>query len=204
MSDETTAWDEIRQVAEEIGFDADMTHGEWGRLFADLLMVSASDEAMRVAVADFGSGYRSKHYSDQRGRLREVTRQVARGKFKGTAMVDPADGAIVPTSPVPMNGNAAEFVAMQLAYPITLPGEPPRKLAEVNFWLLDACGDAIEKKMRGFGQNLERVRRWAGIVKPWPDRSVSSLLHDGTISATELFPPDAPVAIAEGDDEAAD
>ena len=198
MSDETTAWDEIRQIAEGIGFDNEMTHGEWGRMFADLLMASASDDALRIAVSDFGSMYRSKHYSDQRGRLREVTRQVARGTFRGTAIVDPVDGSIVPTSvPVLTNGKASEFVAMQLAYPITLPGEPPRKLAESNYWILDACGDALEKKMRGLGQNLERVRRWAGIVKPWPDRSVSALLHDGTISATELFPPDITPALPE-------
>jgi hypothetical protein len=195
---ETGPWGEIRLIADEIGFDGDMTHGEWGRVFADSLMQSGSDDAIWIAVADFGAMYRSKHYTDQRGRIREMTRQVARGTFKSVGMAQP--NGLTPSLPVSLKDDGSAFVAKQLAYPITLHGEPPRTLADSNFWILEACGDYYEKKMRGLGQNLERVRRWAGIVKPWPDRTVSALLHDKTITATELFPPDLPPAIADGAD----
>lgn len=186
--------EELRRIARGIGISGTgtLTHTAWGRLFADRVMAEASDEAKHYAVRKYGEVFRSKHFTEERGRVRDLVRQYSRGA--NATELGEGNGGPSPG----VNGNVATLVATQLSFPITMAGEAPRPLFRTHHWILAAARNAIEKKMRGLGQNAAFIGHWERLSAPWPDEPIGTLVSDGRIQADDILRgPEAPESLPE-------
>jgi hypothetical protein len=182
----------ILRIAAGIGFDGDLTHAAWGRVFAQRLRDEGSDEAVDYALAQFGAHFRSKHFSDARGRVRITVEAMARS------------GTAAPSRSPNGNGAAAVVpiaaVEAQLRLPITVRDEAPKPAGDCNHWYFTTVARYVRKKMRGLGQYLETVEHFGAITKPWPDDKLRVLVADGRVTPAQIAAV-KPAALNGGDGE---
>ncbi len=179
---EESVGEELRRIASEIGMNANLTHAQWCKLFADRVTAEASDKAVHYAVRKYGETIRSKHFSEARGHVQDLVRQYSRGS-NGRAV----DGGNEPAAAVAADGRAATLVSTQLSFPVTLAGEAPRPLFRTNHWTVAAARNAFEKKMRGLGQTVAFLGHWERLSAPWPDEPIGALVSDGRIQAEDIL-----------------
>lgn len=155
--------DAINDVIYQIGLATPVTNAEWGRLFADALLDTGDQEAIRYALAEAGEKYRSKHLSTTRSLAQRATQSL-----------------------VSTTTSQNDAIPRQLAFEVAFEGVAPRPLALCDHDFLAQAAAYMERKLHGLQRNVNFVRRAARMTKPYPGRTVQSLIHDGMVSLEEI------------------
>lgn len=156
----------INAVIFEIGVSTPVTNAEWGRMFADALMDSFDDDAVRYALSDAGEMYRSKALSEARSKARSAVASAVK-----------SNGA---------NGTADIAMHQQLGFEISFEGFAPRPLVDVTHEILIECLAYIERQKQGVLKNEAFVRQAANLTAPFPGELIRDLIASGRLSADDF------------------
>lgn len=164
MTDRPT--DTINAVIDEIGLGTPVTNADWGRMFADALLATGDDDAIRYALSEAGEKYRSQALS----RTRKAARKAV-------------DVALKRNRPEGADVLAAH---KQLAFEVCFEGVAPRPLVDADYAFLVEAEAYMERMYQGTQENLLFIRHAIFVTAPYPGQRIGDLIDAGLISADDF------------------